>query len=97
MRNEEVLRDRSGRSDDINSQTKALPQNSIMGNDETKLELTAEARSFVNRVNDQVQKRQKRISSVKGNLEEHSIIWEMFMTLIMESAIFMGKKFPKQS
>ena len=65
VRNEEVLRDRSGRPDDINSQEVARPQNFIIRNEETELELSVESRSFVNRVNDQVRKRQKRISNVR--------------------------------
>ena len=72
----ETLRDRSGRLDDINSQDVARPQNFVMGNEETELELSVESRSFVNRVNDQVRKRHKRISNVAGDGEEHSIIWE---------------------
>ena len=75
VRNEEALRDRSGRPDDINSQEETRPQNFVSGNDETELELSVESRSFVNRVNDQVQKRQKRISNVTGHGEEHSMIW----------------------
>ena len=71
----ETLRDRSGRPENINSQEVARPQNFIMGNEETELELSVESRSFVNRVNDQVRKRQKRISNVAGDGEEHSIIW----------------------
>ena len=71
----EALRDRSGRPDNINSQEVARPQNFMMGNNETELELSVESRSFVNRVNDQVRKRQKRISNVQGDGEEHSIIW----------------------
>ena len=71
----ETLPDRSGRLDNINSQEVARPQNFIMGNDETELELSVESRSFVNRVNDQVRKRQKRISNVAGEGQEHSIIW----------------------
>ena len=59
----------------IISQEEARSQNFVMGNDETELELSVESRSFVNRVNDQVRKRQKRISSVTGNGEEHSLIW----------------------
>ena len=47
---------RSGRPDNINSQEVARPQNFVMGNDETELELSVESRSFVNRVNDQVRK-----------------------------------------
>ena len=93
VRNGEVLRDRSGRLDDINSQEVARPQNFVMGSDTTELELSVESRSFVNRVNDQVRKRQKRISIVTGNGEEHSMIWGMFMAVTMESATCMGKNF----
>ena len=59
VRNEETPRDRSGRPD-IDSQEEARPQNFVIGNEETELELSVESRSFVNRVNDQVRKRQKK-------------------------------------
>ena len=75
VRNEETLRDRSGRLDDINSQEEANSQNFIVGNDETEVELSVDSRSFVNRVTDQVRKRQKRISNVTENGEKHSMIW----------------------
>ena len=75
VRNEEALRDRSMRPDDINSQEDARPQNFVIGNDETELELSVESRSFVNRVNDQVRKRQKIISNCSGDGQEHSMIW----------------------
>ena len=97
VRYRETRRDRSGRPDNINSQEVARPQNFVTGNEETELELSAESRSFTNRVNDQVRKRQKIISNIAGDGEEHSIIWKMFMSVTMESAVFMGKKFPKQS
>ena len=71
----EVLRDRSGRPGDINSQEGARAQSFVIGNDETELELSVESRLFVNRVNDQVRKRQKIISNATGNGEEHSLIW----------------------
>ena len=74
VRNGETLRDRSGRPD-FNSQEVARLQNSVMGNDETELELSVESRSFVIWVNDQVRKRQKKISNVAGDEEEHSMIW----------------------
>ena len=45
----------------------------------------------MNRVNDQVRKRQKRISNVTEDGEKHSMMWGMFMTVTMESAVFMGK------
>ena len=75
VRNGETLRDRSGRPDNMNSQEVARLQNFVMGNDKTDLELSVEPRSFVNRVNDQVRKRQKRISNVAGEGEEHSTLW----------------------
>ena len=61
VRNEETLRDRSERLD-INSQEEVR--------DETELELFVESRSFVNWVNDQVRKRQKRISNVTEDGEK---------------------------
>ena len=87
VRNEETPRDRSGRPD-IDSQEKAWPQQFDNGNDEAELELSVESRSFVNRVKDQVRKRQKRISSVTEDGEKHSMIWRMFMSVTMESAVF---------
>ena len=90
VRNEETLRDSSGRPD-INSQEEARPQQFVIGNDETELELSVESRSFVNRVNDQVRKRQKRISNVTRDGEKHSMMWGMFMAVTMEPAVFTGK------
>ena len=90
--NAETPRDRSGRPD-IDSQEEAWPQQFVVGNDEAELELSVESRSFVNRVNDQVRKRQKIIPNVTGNGEKHSMIWRMFMAVTMESAVFMGKNY----
>ena len=47
----------------------------FMGSDTTELELSVESRSLVKRLNDQVRERQKIISTVAGEGEEHSIIW----------------------
>ena len=69
----------------------ARPQQFVIGNDEAELELSVESRSFVNQVNDQVRKRQKRFSNVTEDGEKHSMIRRMFMTVTMESAVFMGK------
>ena len=93
VRNGETLRDRPGRPDNIISQEVARPQNFITGNEEAELELSVESRSFVNRVNVQVRKRQKRISKDAGDGEEHSMIWGMFMAVTMKLAVFMGKNF----
>ena len=64
-----------------------------MGNEETELELSVESRSFGNRVNDQVQERQKRISNVTENVQKHSMIWRMFMAVTTESTVVMGKNY----
>ena len=79
-----LLRDRSGQPDNINSQEVGDSTNFIMGSDATE---------FVNKVNDQVRNRQKRMSNVAGSGEEHSIIWRMFMAVTMNAATFMGKNF----
>ena len=47
----------------------------------------------MNHENDQVRKRQTRISNVTEDGEKHSMIWGMFMTVTMVSAVFMGKNF----
>ena len=75
VRYRETLRDRSGRPDNINSQEVARLQNFAIRSDKTELELSVESTSFVNRVIDQVRKRQNRISNVAGDGEEHSRIW----------------------
>ena len=93
VRNEETLHDRSWRLDNVNSQEVTRPQHFVIGNDGTILELSVESRSFVNRVNDQVRKRQKRISNFTGDGEERSIMLGMFMAATMNAATFMGKNF----
>ena len=88
--NEVTLRERSVRPD-VDPQREARPNQFVIGNDETESELSVESRSFVNRVNDQVRKRQKRISNVTEDGEKHSMILGMFMTVTVESAVFVGK------
>ena len=91
--NEVIPRDRSVQPFVI-PQRGARPQQFIIGKDEIELELSVESRSFSNRVNDQVRKRRKRSSmNVTEDGEKHSMIWEMFMSVTMESAVFMGKKY----
>ena len=79
-----ILRDRSGQLDSVNYQEEAESETFVMGSD---------AAEFVNKVNDQVRKRQKRMSNVAGSGEEHSKIWGMFMAATMNAATFMGKNF----
>ena len=85
------MKDREG--PDVDPQREARPQQFVIGNDETELELSVESKSFVNRLNDQVRKTQKRISNVTEDGEKRSMIWGMFMSVTMESAVFMGKNY----
>ena len=72
----------------------ARPQQFIIGNDEAESELSVGSRSFLNRVNDQVRKRQTRSSmTVTENEEKHSMVWRMFMSVTLESAVFMGMNY----
>ena len=59
-----------------------------------ELELSLGSRSFLDRVNDQVRKRQKRSSmNVTENDEKHSLIWGMFMSVSLQSSVFMVKNY----
>ena len=84
--------EKSGRPD-VYPQRETRPQQFVIGNDETELKLSVESRLFVNRVNDQMRKRQIRISNVTEDGEKHSMIWGMFMSVTMESKVFMGKNY----
>ena len=89
---EVMPRERSGRTD-VDPQREARPQQFVIGNDEAESELSVESRSLANLVKDQVRNRQKRISNVAENGEKHSMIWRMFMSVTMVSAVFMGKNY----
>ena len=90
---EEETHDRTG-TPVVCPQRGARPQQFIIGDDETELELSLGSRSFLDRVNDQVRKRQKRSSmNVTEDGEKHSVIWGMFMSVTLESAVFMGKNY----
>ena len=62
----ELIHDRTGKPDKVNTQEQAYFENFVMGID---------AAEFVNKVKDQVRKRQKKMSNVAESGEEHSIIW----------------------
>ena len=83
-RYEETIHDRTGQLVSEKFQRKAHFENFIMG---------SEATEFVNKVRDQVQIRQKRMSSIAENCTEHSIIWGMFMATTLNAATLMGKNF----
>ena len=60
---EEENHDRTGQPV-VYAQREARPQQFIIGDDETESELSVESRSFLNRVNDQVRKRQNDLRSM---------------------------------
>ena len=62
----ETVHDGSGKPETVNHQEKANSENFVMGSD---------AAECVNKVKDQVRKRQKRMSNVADSGEEHSMIW----------------------
>ena len=91
--NEVIPRDRSGQPVVV-PQRGASTQQFNIGNDETESELSVESRLFLCRVKDQVRKRQKRSSmNVTENEEKHSMIWGMFMSVTLESSVFLGKNY----
>ena len=68
----------------------ARAQQFVIGDDETELG----SRSFLDWVNDQVRKRQKRSSmNVTEDSEKHSVMWGMFMSSRLEPSVFMGKNY----
>ena len=72
---DEESHDRTGQTV-VYPQREVRPQQLIIGDDETESELSLGSRSFLNRVNDQVRKIQKRSSmNVTENDEKHSMIW----------------------
>ena len=80
----EMIHDGSGKSETLNHQEEANSKNFVTGSD---------AAEFVNKVEDQVRSKQKRMSNVAESGEEHSKIWRMFMATTLNAATFMGKKF----
>ena len=57
-------------------------------------EMSLESRSFLHRVNDQVRKRQNQSSKdATKDSDKHSVIWRMFMSVTLESSVFMVKNY----
>ena len=80
----EMIHDGSGQPDSANYQEEADSETFVIGSDATE---------FVNKVKDQVRKRQQRMLNVADSGEELSIIWGMFMAATMNAATFKGKNF----
>ena len=90
---EEENHDRTGKPV-VCPQGGARAQQFIVGDDETELDLSLGSRSFLDRVNDQVRKRQKRSSmNVTEDSKKHAVIWRMFVSSTLESAVVMVKNY----
>ena len=60
----------------------------------TESDLSLKSRSFLHRVNDRVRKMLDQSSKdATQDINKHSLIWEMFMSLTLEASIFMGKEY----
>ena len=79
-----MIHDGSGKPETVDHQEETDSEIFVMGSDAAEL---------VDKVKDQVRKRQKRMSNDADSGEEHSIIWGMFMAATMNAATFMGKNF----
>ena len=61
---------------------------------EAESEMSLESRSFLHRVNDQVRKRQNQSSKdATKDSDNHSVIWGMFMSSVLEASVFMWKNY----
>ena len=80
----EIIHDGSGQPDSVNYQEVAESETFV---------IRSNAAEFVNKVKDQVRKRQKRMSNVADSGEDHSMIWRMFMAATMNATTFMRKNF----
>ena len=68
--------------------------NSSLGTTKQNQICRSGSRSFLDWVNDQVRKRQKRSSmNVREDGEKHFVIWRMFMSSALEPSVTMGKNY----
>ena len=80
----ETIHHGSGKPENLSHQEEADSENFVMGSD---------AAEFVDKVEDKVRNRQKRMSNVAESGEEHSIIWGMFYGYNIECSDIYGKEF----
>ena len=92
--NEVIFRDRLGQPVVI-PQRGARPQQFIIGSDGTELEFIDSGIKIIRKKGEwSSAKRQKRYSmNVTEGGENHSIVWWMFMSVTMESAVFMRRNY----
>ena len=81
----------------VHPQRETRPQQFLIGNDETESELSKGSRSFLNRVNDQVRKRQKR-SSMNVTENDEQTFYGMGNVHVCNIGIssIHGKELPEQ-
>ena len=68
----------------------------VIGDDDTELDLSVGSRSFLNRVNDQVRKRQYQSSKdATKSSDKHSVIWRMLMSSTLQASVFVEKNYSR--
>ena len=95
-KSDELMDDRTGRPVVCSQQADRF----IVENDETnsyteaESELSLGSSSFLHRVNDQVQKRQKQSSKdAAKDSDKHSVLWGTFVSSTLRASVFMKKNY----
>ena len=67
-----------------------VDDNDVDSDTDAEADMSLLSRSFLHRVNDQVQKRQKQSSKdARKDSNKHSAIWRMFMSSTLQASVFM--------
>ena len=95
-KSDELMEDRTGRPVVFAQHTdKFIVENDKMDSyTGAKSEMSLESRSFLNKMNDQVRKRQNQSSKdATKDSDKHSVIWGMFMSSTLQASVFMEKNY----
>ena len=95
-KSDELMEVRAGRSVLLAQHTdRFIVENDNMDSDtEAESEMSLLSRSFLQRVNDQVRKKQHQYSKhATKDSDKHSVIWRMFMSFTLQASAFMGKNY----
>ena len=95
-KSDELMEDRTGRPVVFAQHTdRFIVENEKLNSyTEAESEMSLESRSFLNRVNDLVRKRQYQSSKdATKDSDKHSVIWGMFMSSTLQASVFMGKEY----
>ena len=95
-KSDELMDDRTGRLVVTAQHTdRFIVENDKMSSyTEAESEMSIESRSFLNRVNDQVRKRQNQSSKdATKDSDKNSVWWRIFVSSTLQASVFMGKNY----